>query len=193
MKIAILGWGSLIWNPGNLEIEKAQEQNGWFDDGPMLPIEFARISQDGRLTLVIAPGSEEVRTLYAISKFEDLDEAILDLAVREGCGKNRVGFFLKTDRVFHSKEFEPKQNIESWINTDEEISAVIWTDLHKNFKDKIGLELTEENAINYLRSLPLEIKAKAEQYIRRTPAIVNTKIRRAVVQVLCWYPTINIS
>lgn len=48
MAIAILGWGSLIWCPGNLRI-----RGPWRHDGPVLPIEFARISADGRLTLVV--------------------------------------------------------------------------------------------------------------------------------------------
>ena len=48
MKIAVLGWGSLIWNKGNLRLT-----TNWTDGGPILPIEFSRISDDGRLTLVI--------------------------------------------------------------------------------------------------------------------------------------------
>ena len=50
MKIAILGWGSLLWQPKDLQFDK---EIGWSKNGPMLPIEFARISKDGRLTLVI--------------------------------------------------------------------------------------------------------------------------------------------
>ena len=48
MKIAILGWGSLIWNQNGLPV-KGQ----WKKNGPVLPIEFSRVSRDGRLTLVI--------------------------------------------------------------------------------------------------------------------------------------------
>ena len=50
MKIAILGWGSLIWNPDKLDFDK---DFGWDPDGPKLPIEFSRISSNGRLTLII--------------------------------------------------------------------------------------------------------------------------------------------
>jgi hypothetical protein len=45
MRIAILAWGSLIWNPRYLPL--ASE---WVLGGPVLPIEFARVSADGRLT-----------------------------------------------------------------------------------------------------------------------------------------------
>jgi hypothetical protein len=42
MKIAIVGWGSLIWDPRDLHLATA-----------ILPIEFSRISDNGRLTLVV--------------------------------------------------------------------------------------------------------------------------------------------
>jgi len=53
MKIAILGWGSLLWEP-SAEFEKWIELP-WKNDGPKLKIEFSRISgsRKGALTLVI--------------------------------------------------------------------------------------------------------------------------------------------
>ena len=61
MKIACIGWGSLIWMPENLMI-----QNKWFEDGPMLPIEFARQSDNGRITLIIDEFARPVRTLWSL-------------------------------------------------------------------------------------------------------------------------------
>jgi hypothetical protein len=43
MRVSIIGWGSLIWRPEVLQIESR-----WRRDGPSLPIEFARISGDGK-------------------------------------------------------------------------------------------------------------------------------------------------
>jgi hypothetical protein len=48
MKIACIGWGSLIWDNGNLD-----SKGDWQNDGPMIPVEFARQSKNGRITLVI--------------------------------------------------------------------------------------------------------------------------------------------
>ena len=50
MIIAILGWGSLIWEPKELEFDR---KIGWLENGPILPIEFARISNNKRLTSLL--------------------------------------------------------------------------------------------------------------------------------------------
>lgn len=185
MKIAILGWGSLIWDPRNLQIDKTIGQNGWLSDGPMLPIEFARISKYGRLTLVITEGKEKVQTLFAMSKFIELEKAIDDLSKREGCLRNQIGFLVKSNRRFHSKS-NIRNNIESWINQKDEIDAVIWTDLSMNFEEKLGFALTEDSAFNYLKHLPSDIKVEAEQYFRRAPMSIDTVIRRKTEAELGW-------
>lgn len=192
MKIAILGWGSLIWNPGNLGINKEQGKNGWFDDGPMLPVEFARISKDGRLTLVIVDKKEveSVQTLYGISKYTELDHAILDLAVREGCGKNKIGSYVKSEDEFVPDKFECKNEIKSWIDEKEDIDAVIWTNLPEKYwylndeNEKIDVDKTK--IIQYLDDLSSNKKALAEQYVRRTPVAVNTKMRQEIETKLEW-------
>src|SRR5712691_7390037 len=79
MKIAILGWGSLIWCPGSLRIRTL-----WHSDGPSLPIEFARISSDRRVTLVIHPGAPDQMTYWALSEFDNVVAARENLRLREG-------------------------------------------------------------------------------------------------------------
>ncbi len=64
VRVAIIAWGSLIWDPRDLQIE-----GGWSEDGPSLPVEFARISNGERVTLVVFPGVTSQRTYWAFSKF----------------------------------------------------------------------------------------------------------------------------
>ena len=93
MKIAVLGWGSLIWCPKDLKIK----DKNWKEDGPKLPIEFARISKDRRLTLVIYnkyinEKKNWVQTLWNIMDVESIGEAIVNLGTREGASCKRIGF-----------------------------------------------------------------------------------------------------
>jgi hypothetical protein len=75
LKIAVLGWGSLIWNPGQLDIEQE-----WHEDGlSILPVDFARISSRDWLTLVSVEGVPLQRTLWALWRKRSLAEAVVDL------------------------------------------------------------------------------------------------------------------
>ena len=89
MAIAILAWGSLIWNPGSLHID-----GGWRLGGPTLPIEFSRISDNGRLTLVIDEQcGVPVPTRFALSSLPNVDDAVRDLQRREAAPTARgIGF-----------------------------------------------------------------------------------------------------
>jgi hypothetical protein len=82
-RIAILGWGSLIWDkrPAFDDLHEA-----WLDDGPMLPLEFSRMSgsRSGALTLVIDPEhGHPCRVQYALSRRTGAGDVIGDLRLRE--------------------------------------------------------------------------------------------------------------
>ncbi len=186
MKTSILGWGSLIWQPKELEFDK---EFGWNEDGPTLQIEFARISKDGRLTLVITENGTKVPVLYALSNHQSVEEAILNLAVREGSGRRSIGSYDKTKNEFSSKVFF-EQNILDWIK-DKDIDAVIWTNLGENWdikneKGEIIRKIQPDNRIEYLKDLKGSTSALAEEYIRRTPPQIQTDFRKLIEEELNW-------
>ncbi|NRT10546.1 hypothetical protein [Flavobacterium sp. 14A] len=189
MKIAILGWGSLLWQPKDLQFDK---ETGWTANGPFLPIEFARISKDGRLTLVITKNATEVQTYFAISSYENLPEAVLNLAVREGTGKGQIGSYEKSIDTFSHENVFFKNNILEWIKSTD-IDAVIWTNLGEKWEIKNdGGEVIEtivsEDRIDYLKKLKGNKSALAEEYIRRTPTQIQTHYRTLIEKELDWKP-----
>src|SRR5450432_496013 len=71
VKSVVLAWGSLVWDPGEL-----QTAGKFMANGPLLPIEFCRVSDDGRLTLAIDESFGALcKTYSAPSALENLDAA----------------------------------------------------------------------------------------------------------------------
>ena len=182
MKIACLGWGSLIWRPENLLIQRQ-----WFQDGPMIPIEFARQSKDGRLTLVITNGAMPVRSLWSIMATNDLEMAKTSLQIREGISddnKNKLIGSIRKDTQAQNESLIAT-NIRTWMN-DVQMEAVIWTDLPPKFNGTIGRIPTLQEAITYLKGLDINIFTHAEQYIRKAPLQIDTTYRREFEKQFKW-------
>jgi hypothetical protein len=169
MKIACVGWGSLIWRPENLLIRRQ-----WFTDGPLLPIEFARQSKNGRLTLVITESSKPVRTLWALMATDDLSKAKKSLQEREGTSEKNIASITATEDAADNI----KQIIKDWI-ISLKIDAAIWTNLPPKFNSTEGRVPTIEDAVSYLRSITdINTRTLAEEYIRKTPKQIDTDYRR---------------
>ena len=173
MKIAILGWGSLIWDQRDLPTLGV-----WQKGGPVLPIEFSRISSDGRLTLVIdEKNGVPVKTRYVESGSGTLGQAIEDLRKREGTSKSMIGVASKT--INNAKA--GSDTIKDWA-VDNKWDGVIWTGLPSNFEDIKNVPFTVENGLTYLKGLGAEKRAKAWEYIERAPEEVVTPLRQALVE-----------
>lgn len=175
MKVAVIGWGSLIWQAGNLVI-----LGDWNRGGPFLPVEFSRISGDGRLTLVLDDADGvAVGTRHAVSGRPNTEHAKEDLRLREGTSPLNIGFvdLPKGDR--RSRISEVGMVVEDWAAANR-YDAAIWTDLPPNFEERTGKAFSVGQAMMYLNGLPVAVRARALEYIEKAPPEVDTPLRRAL-------------
>lgn len=178
LRIAILGWGSLIWDPRTLPIN-----GNWQTGGPVLPIEFSRISQDRRLTLVIdSANGAPVETRYTQSVRTSISEAVSDLCEREGTVTRLIGF-VDLPNETHRCETCPTiiQSVRAWAH-ENGFDGVIWTDLPSNFEEKTGEPFSVVRAEACLRQLPATEADRARAYIVNAPAEVQTPLRRRLLE-----------
>lgn len=172
-RIAILGWGSLISNPGRAAIT-----SGWAHGGPVLPIEFSRVSRDGRLTLVIDPDhGVAVPTRYAESVRATLEDAISDLGHREGTVAKNIGFLDLVNVSSRSRHAQTLEAVRAWARSHD-FAAVVWTDLPGNFAEKTGIPFSAKSAVGYLGQLLDHRATAAREYVEGAPAEVDTPVRR---------------
>jgi hypothetical protein len=176
MKIAILGWGSLVWDWGDLRIV----DDAWHKNGPTLPIELSRLSKKrGYLTYVIDDCHERrVPTRFAISKYMQIEDAIADLACREGCAAKSVGYVRSEESSRRrARKGVPWRDIQKWVQ-EQKLDAAIWTDLPRT----LPCETTPEDLVDYfkilLAKLPADKAEQAKEYARRAPEEVDTDLRR---------------
>lgn len=185
MKIACLGWGSLIWEPKELEGYISSE---WHADGPDLPVEFARESGGNRITLVLVEGAKCSPSLWAMLNVANIDDAKSALAKRENITdrniKYSIGFW-----DAHSKEMHGKCAgvISQWA-IEKGLDGVVWTNLKAGIGTgkKNDVAPTLDDVIKYFNDL--DDCASAEEYVRKTPAQVRTEFRGGIEEQLEWYP-----
>lgn len=181
MKIACLGWGSLIWKPAELPVA-----SDWFADGPWLPIEFAREGDSGELATVICEGVAEVQVLWACLALDTLDAAREALHEREGVSREQpecIGSWPDGPR----SPFAAR--IAAWAQA-QDLDAVVWTALPPRSGGLNQRMPSVEEALHYLRTLDADRQDHARDYIRRTPVAIETAYRRVFAATFNWQPQV---
>jgi len=182
MKIVCVGWGSLVWDPRDLPIK-----SDWHLDGPDLPVEFCRQSDNGRITLVLVPGAAAVTTLWCELDAATLADAVAKLAAREGItAKNIAGRIGRWPETNAQNPVVP-DGLQKWAQ-ERKIDGVVWTALGPRF-DGRNVTPTHEQIVAYLRSTEGDVRTDCERYIRRAPAQIRTVYRTEIEQQLGWTPT----
>lgn len=177
-KIALLGWGSLLWEGGSAF---DQMHEPWQFDGPILKLEFSRISKSrgGALTLVIDPeNGTPNRVAWCTGRRNTISETVDDLRMREGTRENKIGRIARGADA-HYRDVETYDVVQTWM-IEHDLAGVVWTDLDSNFAEKTGSAFSVEAAIQYLCKLDARSKTKALEYINCAPAFVQTPLRVAI-------------
>jgi hypothetical protein len=155
-----------------------------------LPIEFARISQDGRLTLVIHPSSKDQRTYWALSEFTTVDEVRRNLGERENAKVADIHYLVRNGDTSKGISQQIVERLNAWLAANDDIQAVVWTGLCSNWEEKRGRDFTVDDAVNYLKTLEFSetheaIIYRAREYVRNTPPNIQTKVREKM-RALGW-------
>lgn len=167
-----------------------------------MPIEFARISGDKRLTLVIHPGSPEEptpdqRTYWAFSELENLTAARKNLQAREGAKYLDDIHSVTIDGQEEGKvKPDISARIREWLTSRQGVLAAIWTGLPSNWpQQRKGKQFTRKDAVRYLRELERgrgQAKAaydRAREYVTKAPSQIQTPIRKAMREERGWEDT----
>jgi hypothetical protein len=187
VKSVVLAWGSSVWDPRDLQIASKFAPNG-----PLLPIEFCRVSEDGRLTLAIDETFGALcKTYSAPSALEGLDAARDNLCLSEGLADARaIGFVEPASGRQSDLAMQSHPQVVATIGAWAEslgYDAAIWTALTSNFDEwgKGGEPFSVSAALQYLETLESEDPTKFAQalaYIWKAPPEVETPVREEVAK-----------
>jgi len=173
MRIAIVGYGSLLWDLENLTPFVAGDWK--LADGPQMPVEFSRVSPKRKDALVLVIDEtldHQCDTSVIDSTRNDLHQAVDDLAARERCPQNMIGY-VSTDGDAH----RPLDCAGEWLKKAP-YDAVLWTALPGNFHEQVNHPFSHENGLAYLKTLKGAALEEAWRYVEFAPEITDTPFRR---------------
>jgi hypothetical protein len=171
MNVAVIGWGSLIWDPRELA-----KRSRWHRSGPRLPIEFARVSKDRRLTLVLHAPSKPQQAYWACSTLASVQATRSNLAARE---KAPIEWIHTATR---GEPSDPASSVEvavcAWLRAQPDLDAAVWTGLPATLD---GPDLVAQSVAHVasLRAVP-NVYARAREYVVRAPGQIQTVVRSAL-------------
>jgi hypothetical protein len=183
--VAILGWGSLLWDLDDL----APKVSGpWLvRAGPVLPMEFSRISRKRAMGLVVCldPSAGVPCPTHAIRSVRTrTGDAVADLAARERAPRDRIGW-ATAEGAGEGRMPEVVTAVTEWCRAAG-WAAAVWTDLEPNFRETTGVAFAVPAGCAYLRGLEGASLIEAHRYIRNAPRSTRTPLRRALAADPWW-------
>ena len=174
-RVAIIGWGSLIWDPDDLapHIEPPWRMGG----GPALPLEFSRISPKRKLGLAVCIDEDwgAPCPTHAVASTRDAAAAArADLARRERAPLELIGIVCRRSG---RQEGAGAAHVAAWAGRVGAAGAV-WTGLRPNFHDHAARPFDHDAAERWLLGLSGESRDEAVRYIENAPPQTDTPLRR---------------
>jgi hypothetical protein len=186
-RIAVIGWGSLLWDLDDLA---PKVRGAWHvARGPRLPFEFSRVSDKRKRALVVVIDREhgvECSTSFIESTRTDLDAAVDDLAARERAPRERIGHCTVDDDGPRSGQEDCIGRLRQWL-VGADFQAAVWTDLPRNFEERVKAPFSIPRAIDYLKTLQGDARTEARRYVENAPANIETPLRAALREQDWWH------
>ncbi len=186
-RIAVIGWGSLIWDLDDLA---PKVEGDWLmGAGPALPFEFSRVSPKRKMGLAVCldpDHGDECRTNVVVSLRREIHRAAEDLRQRERAPAiDRIGAYCAWTGFLRARLDPVGEAVRAWVEASGAAGAV-WTDLEPNFAQVRGAPFSVPSAAAYLRGLTGESREEAVRYIEYAPAATDTPLRRALAAEDWW-------
>lgn len=168
MKIAVICWGSIVWDKGSLKT-----LGDWKNDGPELSLEFCRLSSFGkskeRIILALNESSPKCVTYWDILVATDLKTARNNLRDREGAVTDDIETFTRNQNPLSAAAVQ----IDLWLKQHPEIDAVVWTGLESNWSKYRHTKFSKEDLVQYLDSKKNSLD-KIKEYFDKAPIQIQT-------------------
>jgi len=159
----------------------------WNNDGSVLPIEFARESNDGRITLVLVDDQHTVPCLWALLDVVSLSDAKKALARREGISDKNINYSIGCiDRNTAFKHGKCAKTINKWA-ADKDLDCVVWTNLKYGLICSRDSMPSASSLLSHIEGLSPDQRIVTEEYVKRAPKQVKTHYREIFEETLGWW------
>lgn len=179
-RIAVIGWGSLIWDLDDLA---PKVQGAWLmGAGPALPFEFSRVSPKRKHALAVCLDPDHgaiCRTNAILSARSNLRDAVEDLRARERAPAAEMIGAATADGALRARLPDVGARVAAWCAAMG-LAGAVWTDLESNFAEKTGRAFSVFGGVDYLKTLQGESLDEAVAYIENAPRATMTPLRRAL-------------
>ena len=177
--VAIIGWGSLIWDLDDLAPHVTGEWR--MGAGPRLPMEFSRVSPKRKRSLVVILDPDDgvaCATCWIASARAGVAAAAADLARRERCAEAMIGAVCLATGSSRGR-VPIVEAVRAWCR-GAGLAGAVWTELLPDFAEHTGTAFGLGPALDYLGGLGGESLAEAVRYISNAP------LRRALAAEPWW-------